>query len=245
MPSGLVLPRARGLFITGTDTGVGKTIVAGAIARILSKRGFKVGVFKPVATGCRRRREGLVSLDAEFLSFCVDSDLPLSVINPVSYSIPAAPAVCEKREKRPVDVAAIQTAYRHICATSDFVVVEGIGGVRVPITQGLDVLGLIKAMALPVVVVTRPQLGTINHTLLTIDAVRSASLNLVGLVISGYDARTATPAEETAAKVLAEWGQTRVLAVVPYDSASSVEKCRLGSTVVEALSRRNWAGLAR
>jgi dethiobiotin synthetase len=93
MPIDLKLPKKAGLFITGADTGVGKTVVAGAIARILADKGHKVGVFKPIATGCRRDWEGLVSYDTEFLANCANSNLSLSTITPVGYLTPAAPLV--------------------------------------------------------------------------------------------------------------------------------------------------------
>jgi dethiobiotin synthetase len=93
MPINLNLPKKLGLFITGTDTAVGKTVIAGAIARILADKGLKVGVFKPIATGCHRTWEGLVSYETEFLANCANSDLPLSTITPAGFLTPAAPIV--------------------------------------------------------------------------------------------------------------------------------------------------------
>jgi len=241
----LNLPQANGLFITGTDTGVGKTLVAGGIAKILNQAGYTVGVFKPVATGCKHCHEGLVSTDAEFLRYWSDCDFELSVINPVGFVTPAAPVVCQEFERRYVDFAAIQTAYESICEASDLVIVEGIGGIRVPISGDVDVLELAKAFGLGVVIVARPYLGTINHTLLTIDAVRAANLNLAGVVISGYDATSATYAEETGADAITEYGQVDILTIVPYDEDSDVDNCRLGDLTVEALADCDWAELAQ
>ena len=238
------LPKKPGLFITGTDTGVGKTLVAGGIANILSGQGHKVGVFKPVATGCRRDREGLVNSDAEFLAYCADSDFPLSLINPVGFVKPAAPAVCEGFEGRRVDFEQITTAYTHICRESDFVVVEGIGGVRVPVSAGVDVIDLIRTFALPVVIVARPNLGTINHTLMTIDCLRAANLTIAGVVISGYRAYDADLAESTAPGIIAEFGGVDILSIVPFDEDSDVKKGCLGEMVVEALGDCDWARLA-
>ena len=239
------LPKAKGLFITGTDTGVGKTLVAGGIAKILNQAGYTVGVFKPVATGCKHHHEGLISSDAEFLRYWSNCDFELSVINPVGFVTPAAPVVCEEFEHRQVDFAAIQRAYESICKVSDFVIVEGIGGIRVPVSDDVDVLGLAKAFGLPVVIVARPCLGTINHTLLTIDAVRSVGLDVAGVVISGYEAACATFAEETGADVIAEYGKVEILAIVPQDKDSDVDNNRLGDLVVEALTDCDWAELAR
>ncbi|MEN8128040.1 MAG: dethiobiotin synthase, partial [Planctomycetota bacterium] len=93
----LSLPKKNGLFITGTDTGVGKTLVAGGIAAVLREQGLKVGVFKPIASGCRNDG-GLVSDDTEFLALCADADYSLSVITPVTYKTPAAPVTCVQLE---------------------------------------------------------------------------------------------------------------------------------------------------
>jgi dethiobiotin synthetase len=102
-----------------------------------------------------------------------------------------------------------------------------------------------KAFGMPVVIVARPGLGTINHTLLTIDAVRGAGLQIAGVVISGYDAMDAGIAEETVADVIAEWGGVEVLSIVPLDDESNVEDGRLGELVVEALGDCDWAELVR
>jgi len=241
---GLDFPKKPGLFVTGTDTGVGKTIIAGGIAKILSDQGRRVGVFKPIATGCRRRWEGLVSEDTEFLALCANSDHPLSVITPVGYVTPAAPVVSAECERRPIDFAAVAEAYNHICADSDVVLVEGIGGVRVPLTTQFDVLDLAGEFELPVVIVARPKLGTINHTLMTIDCVRAARLSVAGIVINGFDATTATVAEETAEQVIAACGGVDILAVIPFDETTDVDPPQAGPMVLESLRQCDWANLA-
>lgn len=202
--------------------------------------GKKVGVFKPVGSGCLHQHEGLVNPDSEFLRNCSHCNFSLSEINPVGYVTPAAPLVCEEFENRAVDFELIKQAYTKICSDSEYVIVEGIGGVRVPISVNIDVLDLAKEFQMPVLIVTRPDLGTINHTLLTIDAVRNAGLEIAGVVISGYDIESAGLAEETLPAVLEEWGNVDILAIVPRDEESSVEENRLGKEVIEALSDINW-----
>jgi dethiobiotin synthetase len=240
----LNLPRKNGLFITGTDTGVGKTLIAGAIAALLYRQGQKVGVLKPIASGCRHDREGLVSSDAEFLAACARTNYPLSVITPVCYKTPAAPLTCADIEGRPVDYEAISAAYNYLCQTCDVVIVEGIGGAMVPIDEQHTILDLAVQFNLPVVVVARPNLGTINHSLLTIEAVRRAGLPVAGVVISGYNAAEAGIPEETAPFVICNFSQTNLLAVVPRDEDSNVEEGRLGGAVIEALSSTDWLQLA-
>ncbi len=239
------VPRSPGLFITATDTEVGKTLVTGAIARLLRQAGRKVGVLKPVASGCRHDREGLVSADAEFLAVCAETDYPLSVITPVCYKTPAAPIVCAEIERREVDFEAIAAAYRYLAQTCDVVLVEGIGGALVPLTEQVTILDVAAAMDLPTVIVARPGLGTINHTLLTLAAVRAAGLPVAGVVINGYNAATADIAEETGPETIARCGRTHVLTVVPYDEDSSVEALHLGPAVLEAMTLCDWDALSK
>jgi dethiobiotin synthetase len=233
VPINLNLPKKPGLFITGTDTGVGKTVVAGALAKILTDKGRKVGVFKPVATGCRRRWEGLVSDDTEFLASCANSEMSLSTITPVGYLTPAAPIVSAAWEGESIDFGRIADAYEDICESSDIVIVE------------FDLLDLAAEFALPVVIVARPNLGTINHTLMTIDCVRAAQLKIAGVVVNGYDATKAGVAEETAEQAIARCSGVNILAVVPFDETVDIEAPSLGEMIVTSLMDCDWAKLAQ
>jgi dethiobiotin synthetase len=244
MPINLNLPKKAGLFVTGTDTGVGKTLIAGAIARILTSKGRKVGVFKPIATGCKHTWDGLISNDTDFLSWCANSDLSLSTITPIGYRTPAAPLVSAAHEGCAIDFGKIAAAYKDICQNSDAVLVEGIGGVRVPLTEEFDLLDLALEFALPVVIVARPNLGTINHTLMTIDCIRAAKLKITGVVINGYNAAESTVAEDTAAETIAKCSGADILAVVPFDETVSIEKPNLGEVILASLAGCDWEKLA-
>ncbi|MGD0785543.1 MAG: dethiobiotin synthase [Sedimentisphaerales bacterium] len=233
-------PKHKGVFITGTDTGVGKTLIAGAIAKIFLQKGKKIGVFKPVATGCKKIKNSLVSEDAQFLAQCANSKLAIDIINPVTFKTPASPFACEKAENKKVDLKKIADVYRQICKNSDFVIVEGIGGVKVPITDRCDVLDLARAFKLPVVIVARSKLGTINHTLLTIDAIRGAGLLLAGVVINGYDEKANDFAGKTNAQLIAKLGKVRILAVVPFDDKTNMKKFVIGRKVLKNLKKINW-----
>lgn len=239
----LKLPKKNGLFITGTDTGVGKTLIAGGIAAVLRQQGLKVGVFKPIASGCRNDG-GLVSDDTEFLAMCADADYSLSVITPVTYKTPAAPVTCVQVEGRDIDYEEIVTAYNYLCENTDVVLVEGIGGALVPLDAEHTVMDLAVEFNLPTVIVARPNLGTINHSLLTIQAVRNAGLPVAGLVISGYNAFEGTVAEETSPDVICGFSNTNLLSIVPYDEESSVEEGRLGEGVVETLAFCDWKAMS-
>ncbi|MEN6386695.1 MAG: dethiobiotin synthase [Phycisphaerales bacterium] len=232
--------KSKGLFITATDTGVGKTLVSGAIAKLLTARGKKVGVLKPIATGCKKIKGKLISQDAEFLSDCIGDKLPLDLINPIRYQIPASPLACEKAEKKKVQLKDIFSAYEQIRRKSDFVIVEGIGGAKVPLTGSYDVLDLAKDLKLPVVIVARAKLGTINHTLLTVEAVRQKGLLLAGIVINGYDEKTVDYAEKSNAVIIKKVGKVKILAVVPYDKKVNVEKKIVSQKVLNALRKVDW-----
>ncbi len=251
------LPKLRGLFVTGTDTEVGKTLIAGAIARALRKASVRVEVFKPVASGCRRQREGLVSSDAEFLAACAESRRLLSDINPVSYATAIAPNVAAEREHRPVDLEAIFAAYRQLDGQCDCGIVEGVGGLLCPMSNDFWVIHLAKLMRLPVVIVARAGLGTINHTLLTLHAARLAGLDVAGVVINRY---RIDPAAQKALETrkqpythgdadlaiytnpaqIAERGCVEVLAIVPEDGESSVENATIGFDVTFAIGQVDW-----
>jgi len=253
------LPQLKGVFVTGTDTEVGKTLIAGAIARNLRQAGRDVEVFKPVASGCRRGREGLISSDAEFLAACADSKRPLAEITPVRYRPALAPNVAAERTGRPVDLEAIFDAYRRLEGACECVVVEGVGGLLCPLDDRFWVIHFARMTGLPVVVVARGGLGTINHTLLTIHAARGAGLHVAGVIVNRYSVEAALHKSLAAGEAkkagdadiamltnprqIADRGDVEVLALVPDDPHSSVEKVRIGRGVRFAVDQVNWASL--
>ncbi len=237
----LDLPPAKGVFITGTDTEVGKTVIAGAAALLQRSRGMRVGVFKPIATGCRHDiRLGLVSSDAEFLAACAEADYGLHTISPCCYSTPVAPLVAVRHEHRPIDFHEISRAYQYLIENTDFVIVEGIGGLLVPLTQRYSVADLAAEFGLPLVIVGRSALGTINHTLLTLEAARARNLDVAGIVLNGYDADTATLAEETAPQIIAKVGKVAVPLAVPKDKHLDMSRGRLGPEILAAMKEARW-----
>jgi dethiobiotin synthetase len=234
-------PTIPGLFITGTDTEIGKTVVAGAIADWFRRRRFRVGVCKPIATGCVRRREGLVSEDAEFLAHCADAPGPLDLICPQRYAEPLAPAIAAERAGRPLDWTSIDKALGEICDVSDVLIVEGIGGLMVPLDAGHTVLDMARWLSLPAVIVARANLGTINHTLLTLGALRAAKVPIAGVTINRYPPDNATIAEETNPRAIEKWGRTPLLTIVPEEK---FERPYLPPGIVAAVARVDWEQLA-
>ncbi len=174
--------RVRGCFVTGTDTGVGKTAVACALAHRLRRSGVEVGVMKPVETGVSG--EDALESDGLRLREAAQAGDPIDLISPYRYRDPVAPLAAARREGRPVDLQVLDHAFGELSKRHDFLVVEGVGGVRVPVTDEASVLALMAALRLPVVVVARAALGGINHALLTLEALREAGLAPAALVLN-------------------------------------------------------------
>jgi len=174
------LNKPSSLFIAGTDTGVGKTLIAAGLVRLLVNRGIRVGVMKPVASG------GVPSEDGKLLQKA--AKLPNSVypeIVPVHYRQPLAPYVAAWKEGV-VPLAKVEETYQKAKKKYDCMVVEGIGGVLVPITRDLLAIDWITQWKLPVLIVARAGLGTLNHTLLTVEVLQKRRIKVLGAVVNGY-----------------------------------------------------------
>ena len=208
-----------GIFITGTDTGVGKTYVARGIAAALRAQGVNVGVMKPVETGCAKRAGSLVPSDAMALMKAAGTDDSLSLVNPYRFGKPLAPLTAAELEGKRIDPDKILAAYRALSRKHDYLIVEGAGGVMVPLLRKYLYIDLIEALNLPVMIVARPGLGTINHTLLTIEALRSRGVNIAGIVINYTQNGKHGLAEKTNPTIIEELSGVKLLGVIPYGSA--------------------------
>lgn len=210
---------ASGLFITGTDTGVGKTVVAAALAAALRKRGWDVGVMKPVESGCPRVEGVLVPRDATFLREAAASKDPLGLVNPYRFELPLAPALAAEAEGVVIEMPAIQAAYDELAARHQVMLVEGAGGLLTPLCGALTMRDLASALELPVLVVAMNALGVINHTSLTVAALRQAGLAPVGIVLNAVSRRTDESAATNGAS-LRRWGGAPLLGDLPYQLGS-------------------------
>jgi dethiobiotin synthetase len=175
----------RGVFVTGTDTGVGKTVVACALVRGLRARGVDVGVMKPIETGVGA--DG--PCDALALIEASGAGDPLDDVCPQRFALPAAPTVAAAAEGRAVDLGAVRTAFHRVRARHDCVVAEGAGGLLVPAAEGLSMGDLARELRLPLLLVARAALGTINHTLLSLEVAAARGLDVLGVVISHASGR--------------------------------------------------------
>jgi dethiobiotin synthetase len=198
----------KGIFITGTDTGVGKTVIACGIAKLLKSLGVNVGVMKPVATGGRQ--------DAARLRQAAGVTEDLDVINPQYFKAPIAPTVSAALEHREVNLESIYRSYWFLQKHYDVVVVEGIGGVKVPLGESMYVVDLIQALRLPALVVGRAALGTLNHTFLTLDALEAGKIPVMGVVLNG--GRGKTLPEKTNPEELQDHMTVPLLGTVPFQA---------------------------
>lgn len=281
-----------GLFITATDTGVGKTLVTCAIAHALrhssppappSPRKSRpprtpalpdaqarsapppvsprIGVCKPMASGCRRDREGLVNEDAEALAHFADCRLPLDIINPIRFAAPLAPAVAAEQEGRSVDLPELARSLEVLDEASDVLLVEGVGGLLVPLCpreaprpRSADpyhtVLDLAVALGYPVVIVCRAGLGTLNHTAMTVQLLRQSGCALAGLVINGYEVdaagQLADPSLGSNRLYLERMNRLPILATIPRCPVEQVQphKAMIPPAVLEAVALTCWWDLA-
>jgi dethiobiotin synthetase len=172
------------IFVSGTDTGCGKTRVGCALARGLRAAGRRVRVLKPVETGCAERGGALVPSDALALAAAAGDDSPLEQLCPYRLRLPAAPEVAARVEGVELDPQRISAALARARAGADSVLVEGAGGLLVPLGPDLDMAGLARQLGLPLLIVARARLGTLNHTLLTVEAAAARGLRVLGVAIS-------------------------------------------------------------
>jgi dethiobiotin synthetase len=173
----------RGVFVTGTDTGVGKTLVSTHLLRTLRDRGVDVGAMKPIETGVGPAGP----LDAIALHQAAGRVDPLDDVCPVQLALPAAPNVAAAAEATTIGLAPIREAFERLRAKHHWLLVEGAGGLLVPILADYSMIDLAQELALPLLLVARARLGTINHTLLSLAEIERRGLELAGVVICHAD----------------------------------------------------------
>ena len=198
----------QGIFITGTGTEIGKTVIAGGLAASLKQAGTNVGVMKPISTGD--------TADARFLKHAAQVNDELSLINPIYLRHPLAPSVAARIENTKIDLSRIETAFAKLQQRYDFLIVEGVGGIAVPIRNDFFVVQLIKQLELPTLIVATTSLGTLNHTLLTVAFAQQFNIQIAGIVLNGLRPETAGLAEATNPVEIEKWTGVPVIGVVPY-----------------------------
>ncbi len=194
------------LFVTGTDTGVGKTTVACALAAAFARRGHKVAVMKPCETGGGD--------DALRLAAATGRALDPALVCPYRFPLPASPEVAAAAAGGTIDFAPILMAAAALSVDADLVLVEGAGGLLVPIAVQLDMADLARALELPLLIVARASLGTVNHTRLTLEAARARKLDVTGVILS-RTSETAGPDEPSNPDAIVRHGRVRLFGTLP------------------------------
>ncbi|MEJ2695198.1 MAG: dethiobiotin synthase [Candidatus Sulfobium sp.] len=230
----------KGFFITGTDTGVGKTIIAGAVAALLKFLGLRTGVMKPVESGCTRRGSELIPHDGTFLRQIAGTEDPISDVAPSLFESPLAPMAAAGVENKDVDVARIKEVFSLMSARYEALVVEGLGGLMVPLRRDYYILDLARDFGLPLIITARPRLGTINHTLLTVNTAVEKGLKVAGVVINYSYPPLNDLAEETNLALLPRILPVDVAGVFPYvenPDGESITKAAMANLDVSLLRK--------
>jgi dethiobiotin synthetase len=205
-----------GWFVTGTDTGVGKTLASQAILAAMAQRGARAVGMKPVASGCRRTSHGLRSDDAEALIAQSAVNASYDDVNPYAFEPAVAPHIASRG--RPIETATIRVAFQRLLLLAPHVVVEGVGGWMVPIGRGRTMADVARALDLPVIMVVGMRLGCLNHALLTAAGIERCGLRFAGWIANPMDSTMELFPENVAA--LRELLPAPLLAVFPYGNVN-------------------------
>lgn len=208
----------RGYFVTGTDTGVGKTLVACALLHAFASMGKSVTGMKPVAAGAARSAGGLVNEDVESLRAAGNTKCDAVAMNPYCFEAAIAPHIAAEQSGVRMSLDRIVAAYRELAGRADVVIVEGAGGLRVPLNDQSDTADLMQRLDLPVVLVVGMRLGCINHALLTEEAILARGLRLAGWVANRID--PAMPVADENIATLQARLKAQCLGTLPFMAAT-------------------------
>jgi dethiobiotin synthetase len=242
----------KGFFITGTDTGVGKTVIVAALVKSIGLLGYSVCGMKPIETGCKKsefrvqssrlkvQKEKLIPSDGMFLREIAGMDDSIDLVTPITFENPLAPMVASDIEGIPVDIDKIHKAYKELSKKYDVVIIEGIGGLLVPVRKDYFVLDLARDFRLPLIVVSRPGLGTLNHTMLTVNYAIKEDLNVAGIIINYTRPPKDTIDEETNPEVIKQISPIPLIGIFPYLEdleSSTIEKAVVKNLDIEIIKK--------
>ena len=227
----------KGIFVTGTDTGVGKTLVACGLAALLRESGYKVGVMKPAETGCAEQDGKPFPQDAFYLKEASGCEEPLARICPYRLSEPLAPSVAAVRAGVKIDISYIQTLYGEISEKHDITLVEGAGGLLVPIVPSYTYADLAKLLKLPLLVVAANRLGVINHLILTLDHASCRALRVLGYVLNHFEIQPSLAAE-TNTEALLSLTAVPCLGEIPFIEELEAKRSSLADLFEDRLNLR-------
>lgn len=206
-----------GFFVTGTDTGIGKTTVSCALLHAFAAQGKKVAGMKPIAAGSEKGQW----MDVELLLAASNVNVSRQQINPYAFDPPLSPHIAAQQVNREIDLEVIRAAYRELSTKADIVIVEGVGGFLVPINQQQNGADLAKILNLPVILVVGMRLGCLNHALLTVKAIQSTGLELAGWVANCVDPQMLAVAENIS--TLERQLDCPLLGILPFDRETEIQ----------------------
>lgn len=220
------------IFITATDTDVGKTIVTAGLAAIMQSLGYKAGVLKPLQSGAIDQGSFLISPD---LAFVKKIDPYISTLASYVLKAPTAPYIAAELENVEIDLDIILRDYSLLNQKCDTVIVEGSGGLMVPVSPDVLMYDVVKKLNLPIVIVARPDLGTINHTLLTINQAKQVGLKLAGVIINKYPEGTDDVAIKNVPRLIEEYSDAKILGIIKDFGTDNITPSVLIDTMLNSV----------
>ncbi|QDV53400.1 dethiobiotin synthase [Gimesia fumaroli] len=213
-----------GLMILGTDTDVGKTFVSTAIARQLTSEGIRTGAYKPACSGSLTEKQSGRHYweDVALLAESIGGTFPAERICPQTFHAPLAPPVAAEKEGKQVDEGLLSQGVLWWQDQVDFLLVEGVGGVLCPLSDHLLVVDFAAALNFPILIVARAGLGTINHSLLTIEVLQQRGFSIAGLILNDVDPELSDESRNSNAAQIQQWTTVPVLSFVPFDWQSNL-----------------------
>lgn len=218
----------KAIFITGTDTGVGKTVVCAGLAAAFKKRGIGVGVMKPVATGAIKQRGKFSSSDAKFLIKASGVRDDISLVNPYITDLPLAPDIAFRLRRKNISINKLKDCFCRLIKEHSLLLIEGIGGLLVPIRKNYLVADFIRDLEIPLIIVSRNGLGTINHTLLTVKQAEEFGINVLGVIFNRTDRDSKDISKETNPGIIKMIAKVNIFGELPYLESVDVRKGKVG-----------------
>lgn len=212
---------SQGTFIIGTDTDIGKTTIAAGLGHLLTQKGYNVGVMKPFATGLKKYSKRFKSIDTKILTIATGNQEDDDLINPFFHEIPSAPYLATKilQKSNEIDLNTIKKKYIELKQRYDFMIVEGIGGLMVPLTRDLYVADMVKMLNLPVIIVMSNRVGTLNHVILTSIVCNKYKLKILGIIVNHtvkFVDKKLKQVNEFLPEVVKELTGHEILSVIPF-----------------------------
>lgn len=214
--------KLQGVFISGTDTEIGKTTIACGLAWLLRKNGIEVGVMKPFATSSSIYSERYRSNDTASLALAADIKESDELLNPIYFPLPSSPLMAAEILHKTIDMKAVFKKFGVLKRKYDFTLVEGIGGVMVPITKKISLLDVMNGMKLPTIIVSSPRLGSINHTILTINACKVKKIPILGIIFNQMP-KNPSIVESMTPNYIEKLTNTKTISVIPFIDDCSFE----------------------